>query len=105
MVIVKKAHATPKKIGQFVTIYKRINGYNEPFSVEDNLHAIIVEIEENSFKGKFIFDKATLIKYEIITNGEIIGKMAMRVYAPWHKPSSNQALRTQKWQTKYFEYV
>lgn len=28
--------------------------------------------------------------------------MAIRVYPSWDKPTSNQAIKTQKWQLEYF---
>ncbi|PTJ55448.1 MepB protein, partial [Mammaliicoccus sciuri] len=43
----------------------------------------MIAILDNNKKGLFIFPKDILFKQKIISNHEIKGKMAMRVYPPW----------------------
>lgn len=57
--------------------------------------------DDNEF-GQFIFPKEILFKQNILGSSSTKGKMAIRVYASWDKPTSKQAMKTQNWQLPYF---
>lgn len=100
----RQAKTTPKKVGQFVTIWKRDTPESEiaPFDANDDIDFVIVATFDKTNHGFFIFDKAMLVKKGVFTRGEREGKRAIRVYAPWTKPTAKQAITTQKWQTQQF---
>ena len=97
------AKVTPTKIGQFVTLWKRIgNGPIQPFDVSDEVDLFIVSTRKNNHFGQFIFPKSALCEQSIVSKNGKGGKRAMRVYPPWDKTTSKQAEKTQYWQLKYF---
>lgn len=97
------ANITPTKIGQFVAIWKRNNkGITAPFDVTDSLDFLIISVRDSENFGQFIFPKSVLIAKGIISQNEKGGKRGIRVYAPWEKPISKQAIQTQAWQIPYF---
>lgn len=105
----RQAKTTPKKIGQFVTIWKRAHSHAEiaPFDCGDEVDFVIVAVHDAvahdvSNQGFFVFDKKTLVKKRIFTEGDKEGKRAFRIYAPWVNPNSKQAINTQRWQSNYF---
>ena len=63
--------------------------------------ANIIAKTENHF-GQFVFPKSVLSEQGILTTDLKEGKRAFRIYPPWEKPQSKQALKTQKWQSGYF---
>ena len=77
-------------------------GINVPYDSTDNIDRLIINVCQNGYIGQFIFDREILIKKKILTHEEILGKMAFRVYPPWSKPTSKQAITTQKWQLDYY---
>lgn len=101
-VLFRTAKITPTKMGQFVTLWKRINqGPIQPFENTDFIDLfIITAAKENQF-GLFIFPKSVLITKEIVSDKKE-GKRAIRVYPPWDITTSKQAQKTQKWQLDYF---
>lgn len=102
-ILFRIAKITPKKIGQFVTLWKRINnGPIQPFDAADPFDFIMIEIKSDDKKGHFIFPKNILIEKNIFSQDNQGGKRAMRVYAPWDKTDNKQAQKTQAWQIKYF---
>lgn len=101
-IVYREAKITPKKIGQFVAVWKKKKGINAPYDSTDNIDILIINVCQKDNIGQFIFDKEILIKKKILTHEEILGKMAFRVYPPWSKPISKQAITTQKWQLKYY---
>ena len=102
-IICRKAKITPKKIGQFVTFWKR-NKENiiEPFDETDQIDFYIINVVKENRLGQFIFPKSVLIKNKIMSSAKKDGKRGFRVYPSWDIPSSKQAIKTQKWQTEYF---
>ena len=105
-IISRKAKTTPKKIGQFVTFWKRNgNGPIEPFCETDQIDFYVVNVRTENEFGQFVFPKSVLIKKGIITTSKKEGKRAFRVYPDWDTTKSNQAKRTQKWQLKYFYQI
>jgi len=102
-IICRNAKITPKKIGQFVTFWKRNqSGITEPFSETDEFDFYVINVLKEDRIGQFIFPKSVLIKKGIVSTTLKDGKRGFRVYPSWDMPSSKQAEKTQKWQTKYF---
>lgn len=99
----RNAKTTPKKIGQFVTFWKRNeNGPIEPFHETDYIDFYVVTVQKNTKLGQFVFPKSILITKEILSTDKKEGKRAFRVYTIWDTASNVQARQTQKWQLNYF---
>jgi hypothetical protein len=97
------AKITPKKTGQFVTLWKRgVNGVIQPYDFTDEIALFVVAIRKGDKFGQFIFPKSVLYKYDILSNNNQGGKRAIRVYPPWDIVTSKQAKKTQEWQLEYF---
>ena len=102
-IISRNGKITPKKVGQFVTFWKRNgNGPIEPFNEKDKIDFYTVNVRTEKEFGQFVFPKSILIKKGIISTANKEGKRAFRVYPTWDIAMSKQAERTQKWQLKYF---
>jgi hypothetical protein len=98
----RTAKITPTKIGQFVTLWKRINqGPIQPFDSNDPIDLFIISTRKDDHFGLFIFPKSVLIAKEIVSDKKE-GKRAIRVYPSWDVTTSKQAQKTQKWQLDYF---
>src|SRR5579862_6830557 len=55
------AKVTPTKVGQFVTLWKRIgNGPIQPYDVSDPIDFFIVSTRKDNYFGQFIFPKSVL---------------------------------------------
>ena len=105
-IISRTAKITPKKLGQFVTFWKRSgNGPIEPFEETDDFDFFVVNIRFEEKFGQFVFPKAVLIKKGIISTKNKEGKRAFRVYPSWDVVESKQAMQSQKWQLEYFEEI
>lgn len=101
-VLFRASKITPTKTGQFVTIWKRINGGPiQPFDENDPIDFVIISVRSDKNHGQFIFPKKILCEKKIFSNHGG-GKRAMRVYAPWDSANSKQALATKKWQSEFF---
>ncbi|WP_416148908.1 MepB family protein [Salipaludibacillus sp. HK11] len=97
------AKVTPKKVGQFVTVWERIgDGPIQPYDITDATDLLVISTRDDKNFGQFIFPKEVLSKQNIISNNGKGGKRAMRIYPPWDKPTSRQAEKTQQWQLEYF---
>lgn len=102
-IISRTAKVTPKKVGQFVTFWKRSeDGPIEPLHETDRFDFYIVQVKLDKHFGQFVFPKSILIKKGILYTDKKEGKRAFRVYPIWDTAQSQQAERTQKWQLKYF---
>lgn len=102
-IISRSAKITPKKVGQFVTFWKRSgNGPIEPFRDTDRIDFYIVNAKAENKFGQFVFPKSILIKQGVLTTNIKEGKRAFRVYPGWVDTKNKQAERTQKWQLNYF---
>ncbi|TGN00320.1 MepB protein [Leptospira dzoumogneensis] len=100
--IFRLAKITPKKIGFFVTLWKRNKrGITVPFDKNDDIDLIIIEVRKLNRIGHFVFSKSLLIEKGIITSKNE-GKRGFRIYPPWESPSSKQAIVSQNWQSLYF---
>lgn len=97
------AKITPKKIGQFVTVWKRnAQGVTEPYSAKDSIDFLFVCVEKDNNFGIFIFPKSALLKHNIFSQNNVDGKRGFRLYPSWDKPTNKQALKTQQWQLIFF---
>ena len=105
-IIGRNAKITPKKVGQFVTFWKR-NGKGSiaPFDAADSIDFYVVNVRTKDNFGQFVFPKSILIKKGIISTEKREGKRAFRVYPAWDIAKNKQAKRTQKWQLDYFYEV
>lgn len=99
----RKAKITPKKIGHFVTLWKRnATGQTEPFDEKDGFEFYIIAMEKDERFGFFLFPKRVLIEWQILSSANKKGKRGFRLYAEWDKPESSQAEKTKSWQCEYF---
>jgi hypothetical protein len=94
---------TPKKMGQFVVLWKRaLNGLITPFDVLDPIDLFIISARYDKYFGQFVFPKKILHEKGFIAEKNKGGKRAMRIYPPWDNTKNNQANKTQLWQLQYF---
>lgn len=99
------AKITPTKVGQFVTLWKRVGrGPIQPFEVGDPVEVFVVSTRSGPRLGQFVFPKAVLAAQGVVARDDRAdsGKRALRVYPPWDTTTSRQAQRTQAWQLQYF---
>lgn len=102
-VIFRVAKTTPTKLGQFVTLWKRINNSLPlPFNESDHIDFFVVNVNKGRDVGQFVFPKSAFLKNGVMASQNKKGKCAIRVYHPWDMLTSTQAIRTQKWQLNYF---
>jgi len=103
LVICRTAKITPKKIGQFVSFWKRNSmGKIRPFSEEDDFNFYFVYVNKDGRTGRFFFPKSILIAHGIVSTLSKDGKRGFRVYPIWDTTTTKQAKKTQQWQLKYF---
>ncbi|QHL89426.1 MepB family protein [Nibribacter ruber] len=103
VVLGREAKVTPKKVGQFVTFWKRNEkGIIAPFFETDPFDYYTVNVRTENRFGQFVFPKAALIKKGIVSTEQKEGKRAFRVYPPWDVVHSKQAEQSQKWQLAFF---
>ena len=97
------AKITPTKIGQFVTLWKRI-GKNpiEPYDALDLVDFFVISVRDKNNFGQFVFPKSILLEKGIFSKSGKGGKRGIRVYPAWDKVVSSQAKKTQQWQLNYF---
>lgn len=94
---------TPTKVGQFVTLWKRIgNGPIQPFDASDPIDFFVVSCRMDARLGQFIFPRSVLCDRDIVGRNGKGGRRAMRIYPPWDLPTSRQAQQTQNWQLRHF---
>ncbi|KIA86153.1 MepB family protein [Flavobacterium sp. AED] len=102
-ILFRVAKTTPTKVGQFVTVWKRIaKGPIQPFDLSDDIDLFIINTRSGDHFGQFVFPKSVLIQHGILTTDLKEGKRAIRVYPPWDTTTNKQAQKTQKWQLDYF---
>lgn len=102
-ILFRKAKITPKKVGQFVTIWKRNDaGITQPFNETDPIDFVVILYKFAHRFGAFIFPKSVLLEKRIFTANGIEGKRGIRVYTPWDLAVNPQSKKTQNWQVKYF---
>lgn len=99
----RKAKVTPKKTGQFVTLWKRnANKQTEPFDILDDFDFYMILVAQDDKLGYFLFPKDTLGERQILTVANKPGKRGFRVYPIWDTANSAQAKKTKNWQIAYF---
>ncbi|MFK7641283.1 MepB family protein [Neisseria oralis] len=100
----RQAKHTPKKVGQFVALWKRpaMSGEIAPFDYDDGIDKVIILAEEHPRFGVFVFPCRLLVEKDIFSEKSIGGKRAFRVYAPWVMPSAAQAKLAKIWQCDHF---
>lgn len=99
------AKKTPTKKGYFLTIWtKDEDNNNRPFNKEESSEFLLVIIKDGDKEGIFKFPREVLVSKGIISDAKR-GKMAFRVYPAWEVGLNTTALKTQKWQVKYFEHL
>ncbi len=102
-ILFRVAKVTPTKIGQFVTLWKRIGkGPIMPYDMADSIDLFVVSVRNKNRFGQFVFPKAVLLEKGIVSKGGKVGKLAIRVYPAWDITDNPQAKRTQAWQLNYF---
>jgi len=102
-ILFRTAHITPTKIGQFVTLWKRIgNGPILPYDKKDPIDFVIITVKNKEQLGHFIFPIDLLCRKDIFSTDGTGGKRAIRVYPPWDITTNKQAQKTQAWQISYF---
>lgn len=102
-IIYREAKITPKKVGQFVTCWKRNNkGITTPLDSTDNIDFYLIVVSTDNQLGVFVLPRAILIEKGIMSTLKKDGKRGFRVYPSWDKPQSKQAIKTQAWQLNYF---
>ncbi|WP_337967127.1 MepB family protein [uncultured Flavobacterium sp.] len=103
LICYREAKITPKKTGQFVTLWKRNkSGIIKPFDFDDEIDFVIISTRKEDLFGQFIFPKSILLEKGIFSTKTKEGKRATRVYPPWNETTSPQAQKTQQWQLRYF---
>ncbi len=66
-IVFRTAKTTPKKVGQFVVLWKRAaSGVIEPFDVKDDIDFFVVAVHA-SRTGQFVFPKNILYEQGILT--------------------------------------
>lgn len=101
--IFRKSKISPKKVGQFVTLWKRnSNNETEPFNETDDFDFCIILSNEIGKNGFFLFPKNELIKRHILSTKMKVGKRGFRVYPKWTLTENKQAEITQNWQIIFF---
>jgi len=102
-IVFRIAKITPKKAGQFVTVWKRgENGLIEPFNHLDSVDLFIINTSTDNHFGQFVFPESVLCERNIVSYKDKTGKRAIRVYPSWEVNINSQAKRTQNWQLEYF---
>jgi hypothetical protein len=103
-IVFRVAKTTPNKAGQFVTLWKRpsLRGVIIPIDITDNIDFVVVSVTNVIYRGQFIFDQKILLDKHIMSQDTKEGKRAFRLYPPWIRPISKEAVKTQNWQLPYF---
>ncbi len=99
----RAAKITPKKVGQFVVLWKRDAGKKtQPYDASDPVDFFIISARNKNNSGQFVFSKSILVEKNIFSLNGRGGKRGIRVYPPWVQAPNSQAKKTQVWQLKYF---
>ncbi|MFD4268082.1 MepB family protein [Rhodococcus sp. NPDC058481] len=97
------ARTTPRKVGQFVTLWKRSeHGPIAPFDVDDPIDLVVVGVRDGDHLGQFVFPRGVLGDRGVLSRDGAGGKRAIRVYPPSAVSTSRQARSTQAWQLDHF---
>ncbi|WP_406861917.1 MepB family protein [Streptomyces sp. HUAS MG47] len=97
------AKTTPRKAGQFVTLWQRSEeGPIRPFDADDGLDLCVVSSRDGGRFGQFVLPREELCERGIVSRHGSGGKRGFRVYPPWATTTSRQAHSTQAWQLNWF---
>lgn len=97
------AKKTPVKQGYFSVLWKRsVSGESIPYSDKDVFDKLVVVVARAPQVRFFVFPKAVLVQYGILTSASFPGKRGFRVYEPSEMLGSRQARATQAWQAPFF---
>lgn len=97
------ARTTPKKQGQFVTLWTRTaHGPIAPFDMTDDVDLYVISVRDERGFGQFVFPREVLGAYGVLSTNSVGGKRGFRVYPPWVSVHSRQATLTRAWQIEYF---
>ncbi len=103
MIKFRTGKITPTKVGQFVTLWKRLNkGPIIPFDKADPIDLFVISVRREGQLGQFVFTKEILLEKGVLSSDKGRGKLAIRIYPPWDVAVNAQAKRTQAWQLPYF---
>ncbi|MBD3581151.1 MepB family protein [Flavobacterium selenitireducens] len=102
-ILYRKAKITPRKTGQFATLWKR-NHENKttPYHLDDDFDCCIIAVEQNEKFGIFVFPKQVLASHGIIGSGRKPGKRGFRLYSDFDITLSKQAQSTKSWMKDFF---
>jgi len=102
-IICRSSKITPKKVGQFVTFWKRNEeGITAPYGETDRIDFYVINVKSENNLGQFVFPKSELISKGILSTKRKDGKRGFRVYPKWDEAQNKQATKTQQWQLNYF---
>ncbi|MER5872247.1 MepB family protein [Streptomyces sp. NPDC002044] len=102
----RAARSTPRKAGQFVTVWQRSqDGPIRPFADTDAVDLFVISTRENGHAGQFVFPEDALRREGVVSVGGAGGKRGFRVYPPWVTAGNRQAARAQAWQVAYFLHL
>ena len=74
-IVSRSSKITPKKVGQFVTFWKRNqNKETEPYSENDQFDFYVINSKSGDRFGQFVFPKSELINKGFITSEKKDGK-------------------------------
>jgi hypothetical protein len=96
------AKVTPRKVGLFVTTWRRAaDGGTEPFPADEPVAGLVVVTREDGRFGAFLFPRAVLADRGVLA-GPGAGKRGFRVYPSWSVTTNRTARVAQAWQTEHF---
>ncbi|WP_448606465.1 MepB family protein [Paenimyroides ceti] len=100
----RAAKTTPKKSGQFVTIWKRNpeSGVTMPWEKSDAIDFALLFCADAHKKGFLLLPEFVLEKQGLIATAQNKGKRGFRIYAPWDIATNAQAKKTKAWQLPFF---
>ena len=102
-VLFRVSKITPKKVGQFVVLWKRIGSSPiQPYDALDNVDLVVINVFDGNNAGQFVFPKSVLIDKNIFSKNRSGGKLGFRVYPSWVGNLNANAEKTQCWQLKHF---
>lgn len=96
----RQSKITPKKKGEFVTLWKRVNGQTHPFEKIDTIDYVFI-LNHNK-TGYFLFPKVVLLERDILKSNSKNGKRGFRLYFPDDTNLNKPATKTQNWQKEYY---
>lgn len=102
-VLFRVAKQTPKKVGRFVTLWKRgEDNIILPYDKSDAVDFVVIAVSDGGGIGEFIFPKSILLEKKIMSVDKKGGKRALRVYTPQDNTVSPLASKTKQWQNHFF---